>query len=46
MLNVRFTYSKWTLFTLPFSNFLFKNVERRRIWIFQELGSIFEVLYT
>ena len=34
MLNVSFTYSTWTLFTLPFSNFLFKNGERRRIFIF------------
>ena len=47
MLTVRFTYSTWTLFTLPFSNFLFKNVERRQMLSFVKvLGSIFEVLYT
>ena len=34
MLNVRFTYSTWTLFTLQFSSFFFKNVKRRRIFSF------------
>ena len=33
-LSVRFTYSTWTLFTLSFSNFLFKKVKRRRIFSF------------
>ena len=34
ILNVRFTYCRWTLFTLPFSNFLFKNFEITRIFSF------------
>ena len=33
-LNVNFTCSTWKLFTLPFSNFLFKNVEKRGIFSF------------
>ena len=34
LLNVHFTYCTWTLPTLPFFNFLFKNVETRRIFRF------------
>ena len=34
MLNVNLTYSTWTLFTLPFSSFIFKIFERRRIFSF------------
>ena len=34
MLNASFTYSTWTLFTLLFSNFLFRNFERRCIFNF------------
>ena len=34
MLNGSFTYSAWTLFILPFSNFLDKNFERRHIFRF------------
>ena len=40
MLNVSFTYSTLTLFTLPFSNFLFKNFERR---IFSFFGTRFYI---
>ena len=46
MLHVSFTYSTWTLFTLPSFNFFFKNFEGRRIFTFcKVLGSIFEFLY-
>ena len=34
MLNVSFTYSAWTLFFLPFSNFLVKNLKVDTFFVF------------